>query len=424
MLKRIKTGRSLPLSVVIMIGAILPYGCSFGADWSFNPSVTLSEKYDSNITFSATSAPGVPREDYITTLEPVFSLVGETQQTKFELDTDTKGLTYVENPQFDTIDTNTYTSLTECWSPRFTTGANFRFMHDYTLENELETSGIVTQKTERYQYNGGGDVKYALTDTLNLQASGNYIDTNYPTHPPNLPDYDAYQVTLTPVWSISPRTDVGLNSNFYRQSYPSFSADINTVTEMVYWRRLFTPTTSLDVSAGYYFTWTSFLSQVIRYIPPAPPLLVNVPGSGSDSAPAAQANLKTAWSERFSTTLMASKSQYDDVYARSFDKISVGFTAAYRLSELTTFNILVSYDMNDQISQGSQPLLNQAKVNIDYVNIAPSIETRLGENLTARLRGSYQLENQSYSRSPGVDLNRFIVWLELTCKWPRLWATN
>ncbi len=402
--------------IIIITGIGFFCNCSFGADWSFSPSLTLSEMYDSNLIFSSTPAPGVPMGDFITSLQPVLSITGETRRTRFEFDTVTTGKKYVENPRFDTIDTNTYTSLTESWSPRFSTDANFRFIHDYTLESELETSGIVTQMAERYQYNAGGGVKYALTQTLNLEVNGGYIDTIYTTHPAGLPDYHVYQGTVMPVWGITPRMEIGLSTTFIRQDYPAFSADINTVTEMFYWKRLLSPTMDLDVSAGYYFTWTSFVTQVIQYIPPALPVLVTRPGSGSDSGPAAAAHLKKDWSQRFSTTLLASKTEYDDTYARSFDKISVGFTARYRLSQLTTVYFSATYDMDNQISQGN------GKIN--YIDIGPSIEKRISENLTARLRGSYELETYSNFSGPGVDVDRYCVWIELTYKWPGFWANH
>jgi hypothetical protein len=416
LLKFFDMRRNARVLVIIIAGIVFSCKCCLAADWSFTPSVTLSETYDSNIIFSSTPVPGVPLGDFITKLQPVLSITGQTERTRFELDTITTGEKYVKNPGFDTIDTNTYTSLSEFWSPRFSTEGNFRFIHDYTLESELQTSGIVVQKAERYQYTGGGGLKYKMSETLNLEACGSYIDTMYPTHPAGLPDYHAYQATVTPIWSITPRMEIGLSSNFVRQEYPIFSADINTVTEMISWKRLLSDTIKLDLSAGYYFTWTSFVTQVVRYIPPAPPVLVTKPGSGSDSGPAAAASIKKDWSERFSTTLLASKSQYDDPYARSFDKTSVGFTAGYRLSELTTLSLCTSYDMDDQVSEGNEK--------INYINISPAIEVRISENLTGRLSGSYQLETYSSQASQGVDIDRYIVWIEFTYKWPRFWATH
>lgn len=404
------------LTAVIIVSALLFRNCALAADWSFSPSVTLSEKYNSNLTFSSVSGPGIPKGDFITSLQPVISITGKTEQTKFTFDTTTTAQKYLNNPKFDTIDTNTYTSLTRLWSPRFSTDVNFRLMHDYTLENALETSGIVTQRAERFQYNFGAGFKYALSETLHLEARSTYTDTNYPSHPVNLPDYHIYQGSITPVWSITPKDDIGLSSSFSSQEYPSFSAHIDTLTEMLYWKRLLSPTMNLTLSGGYYFTWTGFVTRVTQFIPPSFFVIVTKPGSGSDSGPAAAVNLKKDWSERLSTNFFASKQQYDDEYARSFDKISVGSSARYGLSELTTAYFRISYDMDDQTSQGTEK--------IDYVNISPSIERKLTRNLAARLSGSYELETYSNLGVPGVDVDRYSVWVDLIYKWPRLLATH
>lgn len=412
---RFDTTRTLFI-IALIIPAALFCNCAFAADWSFSPSVTLSEMYNSNITFSSTSAPGIPKGDFITSLQPVISITGQTEQTKFKFDTITTGKKYVENPRFDTVDTDTNTSLSELWSPRFSTDASFRFIHDYTLENELETSGIVTQKAERYQFNVGVGGKYALSESLNLVANGTYIDTNYPSHPANLPGYQVYQGVITPIWSITPRDNIGLSSNFYWVDYPSFQATVKTITEMLYWQRFLSETLNFRLSAGYYFTSASFVTQVVKFIPPFPPVVVRKPGTASDSGPAAAVDIRKDWSERFSTTLFASKQQYDDPYARSFDKTSVGVSARYGLTELTTVNFRAAYDMNDQTSQGTEK--------IDYVNIGPSIERRLSENFTARLSGSYELETYRNSGGPGVDVDRYSVWFQLTYKWPRFLSTH
>jgi hypothetical protein len=400
---------------VLIIPAVLFCNCAFAADWSFSPSVTVSETYNSNLTFSSTSGPGVARGDFITSLKPVLSVTGETEDIRFQFDTITTGLQYFENPSLDTIYTDTKASLTELWSQRFSTDENFRFLHDYTLENELESSGIITQMAERYQYNAGLGCKYGLADALDLIANGVYTDTIYPSHQASLPNYTVYQGAITPVWAITPRNNLGFSSNYYAADYPQFSASLKTITEMFYWERFVTETLNFRVSAGYYYTSSSFVSQVLQFVPPSSLVVVTKPGTASDSGPALAADIKEDWTERFSTTLMASKQQYDDPYARSFDKTSVGVTAKYGLTELTTVNFRASYDMNDQTSSGTQK--------IDYLLIGPSIERNLSENLIGRLSGSYELESYT-SSGPPTNIDRYRTWVELIYKWPRLLASH
>lgn len=395
---------------------VLCCNVAFAADWSFTPSATLSEKYDSNIDFSASSSVGAPGADFVSGLDAVLSATGTTDSTVFQFDTDTLGEKYVKNTQYDTVNTNTGASLTELWSPRLSTDLNFRFYHDYTLQYSLATSGIVTQRADRFQYNAGGGFTYALGENLSVQAGCMYSDTTYPSHPFGLSDEQAYQVTATPFWSITPLDTVGISSSFSRQEYPTFSAQTDTVTEMLSWKRLLNETTSFELSAGYYYTWSSFVTQVLVFIPPAEVVLANMPGSGTGSGPAANCSFQKQWSERLSTTLTASKSQYSDAYARNFDQTAVGLNASYRLSELTTFNCGASYDLNDQTAQGSEK--------IDYLNIGPSMVRKITDNLSASLRGSYEYETDSAAGRSALHYDRYSVWIEFTYQWPRFWANH
>ena len=127
-------------------------------------------------------------------------------------------------------------------------------IHDSTLEDQLQSSGIVTQKTERYLFNFGLSGKYDLSESLNLIASGVFAKTIYPSG--TLPDSDVYQGTITPVWAVSARDNIGLSSNFAYTGYSSYANGnavvIKTLTEMLYWERLWTETLSLKLSGGYY----------------------------------------------------------------------------------------------------------------------------------------------------------------------------
>src|SRR5208337_3446606 len=169
---------------------------TFAADWSFTPSATLAQSYDSNFCFVSTPSPAFTKSDSITSFSPVVSVTGQTEQTTFQFDTTTSGQAYFENPKLDTVNTNTTTSLTEMWSPRFSTSANLGLIHDSTLEDQLQSSGIITEKVERYIYSFGLGGKYDLSEGLNLNASGLFAKTIFPSGA--YPDSDVYQGTITP----------------------------------------------------------------------------------------------------------------------------------------------------------------------------------------------------------------------------------
>ena len=384
---------------------------AFAADWSFTPSVTLSQRYDSNFAFTSTPTPGTTKGDFITSLTPVVSVTGETEQTTFQFDTVTSGQAYFENPRFDIVNTNTTTSLTEMWSPRFSTSANLGLIHDSTLEDQLQSSGIITEKVERYIYSFGLGGKYDLSEALNLNASGLFAKTIFPSGA--YPDSDVYQGTITPILAITPRDNIGLSSNFTYTAFSSVGTTIRTLTETLFWERRLTDALTLKLSGGSYFSKLDFITQALEFIPPIFFRIVNRPATANDIGFVFGADLKKDWSERFSTTFSAGSQQYNDVDARSFDSTFISGMATYKLSELTTVNFLARYNMNNQISQGSEK--------IDYYILTPSIERNLTENLIVRLAGSYEYESET---NPNINSDRYRTWIDLTYKWPRFFSSH
>ena len=265
--------------------------------------------------------------------------------------------------------------------------------------------------TERYLYTFGLGGKYDLSESLSLAVSGLAADTIFPSG--TLPNSDVYQGTITPIWAVTPKDNIGLSSNFSYTDY-SIATTIRSVTETLFWQRQMTDTLSFKLSGGYYYTMIDFTTPALEFIP-TPPFrrFVNLPETATDSGFVFGADLTKDWSERFSTVLSAGKQQYNDVDARSFDSTFISCTARYRLSEVTTLNFLARYNTNDQLSQGS--------LTVDYYILSPSIETNLTENLLVRLSGSYEYETQT----PGnVNLDRYRTWVDLTYKWPRFFASH
>jgi hypothetical protein len=384
---------------------------AFADDWSFTPSVTLSQSYDSNFRFIQTPPPGITKSDFITSLTPVLSVTEETEQSKFQFDTITSAQAYFLNPQFDIVNTNTTASLTESWSERFSSSVNLGFIHDSTLQQQLESSGIVTQLTERYLYTFGLGGKYDLTESLNLTASGLFAQTIFPSG--TLPDSDVYQGTITPVWAITPLDNVGLSSNFSNTSY-NIGTTINTVTETLFWQRQMTDTLNFKLSGGYYFAMLDFTVPAIGFFRSPPFLrLVDLPEKATNGGIVFGVDLKKDWSERLSTTFSAGNQQFNDVSGNSYDSTFISGTAKYSLSEKTTFNFLARYNTNSEISQGS--------TTIDYYIISPSIETSITENLLLRLSGSYEREFESAST---FNVDRYRTWVDLVYKWPRFFASH
>ena len=391
---------------------------AYADDWSFTPSVSLSQSYDSNFRFVETPVPGTTKGDFVTSLTPVLSITGQTEQTTFQFDTVTSGQSYILNPQYDIINENATASLTELWSERLSTSVNVGIVHDSTLQEQLEASGIITQWTERYVYTLGLGGKYDLSESLSLAVSGLAADTIFPSGVS--PDSNTYQGTITPTWAVTPKDNIGLSSNFSDTVYNSAATTtspattVKSLTESLFWQRQMTDTLKFKLSGGYYFSILDFTTPALEFFRNPPFLrLIQLPETANDSGLVYSADLTKDWTERLSTTITAGKQQYNDVNAQSFDSTYVSGTVSYKLSEKTTFNFLARYNTNEQLSAGN--------LTVNYYIISPSIETNITENLLLRLSGSYESETQS---SPTLNLDRYRTWADLVYKWPRFLASH
>jgi hypothetical protein len=398
------------------------------ADWSFTPMATLSQSYNSNFQFTSTPLIGTTKDDFITTFTPVFSVAGETENTKFLFETVTPALSYIKNPKYDTVNTNTDTSLTEIWSPRFSTTAFFGFAHDQTLQQQLQASGIVSPWVEHFQYTSGVGCTYGLTESVNLAVQGTYIKSVYPSG--GLSDQDVYQVTVAPVWAYSERTNIGISSSYAYAVYGAGNGvlgngtTMKTLTEMLTFERTFSETLNLKLGGGYYISDMDFYALKLEYYQPFPPYpfylpeLVVRPATATNGGFVFSADLKKDWSERLSTTLSAGRQEYNDVNATSFNSTFLSGTTSYRLSELTTINFNARYNLNEEISQGNQ--------DVDYYAFSADLERSLTENFTLRLACSYEHEYENYvtGGTSALNLGRYIASVDLIYKWPRFFASH
>jgi hypothetical protein len=413
---RVKKSPNAALCVFFVLVAlpVISYsGPVFATDWSFNPSVTVSEYYDSNLEFRLSNNPAGKEADYITKVIPVLSVSGDTESTKFRFDTTNSAEAYAEHPSLDTVNTISKAWISRDWNAQFSTNGSVTFVHDSTLEDQLERSGIATTRAERYHYEVGLGSTYALSEKLNLQVSGSGSQNEYPGG--EYPNSYTYQAGVTPVWLIDPLDSIGFSSNF---SYTNFTdlSTIDTVDEMLYWQRLLGEKSTFKLGGGYEFTTVDTTVTSSKTIPPDIVVITKKSVDVSDSGPIFTAQLDRNWSERLTTTVTAGRSQFNDASGQTFENTFAVLRAKYLLSEKFTFNFEARYDYDSETSSGGET--------IDYYQITPSIERKLNENFSLRLSGSYERENATYSASPSANGDRYRAWVDLVYAWPRILASH
>jgi hypothetical protein len=395
----------LPIIILIIL---FFSNCAIAADLAFSPSISLTQKYDSNLLFTSSNT----QSDFYTVLKPVFSLTGESETTKFKMDTTVRGEKYFKHDELDAILYDTRTSLSHAFSQRFNTELTTAFVRDTTLETQLEQAGLATVRAERYLFDSGLKESYALSDRLSLLVSEGIQSAIYSSgvHP----DSNTWQVGAGPSYLLSPKDTVTLTSSYVSADFEDTST-INTFQEMVEWKRLLGESASIRLGAGWRFTSTTF--QVLSWVitPQGHLALVKHDRKEDDNAPVFSGILEKAWSERFSTTLSAGKEQYNSADAVTYDRTYAGVGLKYSLSDLTKLAFDARYDHNEE-SGGA----NEKK---DYFRFLPSIERKLSERFVLRLSGLYEREDTDVSgRSYSID--RFSTWVELTYLWPRFMSSK
>jgi hypothetical protein len=416
-----------PLVFLLFLLFCAPTANVSAADWSFTPSASLSEGYDSNYAFTKPA-----KGDYVTSFTPVASLTGETENTKFTFNTNTPALAYIDNPRYDTVNTNTTADLTEIWSPRFSTSASLSFVHDQTLTEQLNASGIVSQRTDHFMYNAGLGCTYGLTESINVSVAASYTKSTYPSQP--LSDTYSYQTSITPVWAVTELDNIGLSSSYSYSGYATggvgvgSGTSIQSITEMFFWQRPFSETLSAKLGGGYYISQSDYAAFTKKftgfyyydfYTEQPVPIYEVVPRAATATSGGFvfSADINKDLTERLGTAFSAGRQQFSDANARSFDSTYFAASATYRLSELMSATLALRYNTNDQISLGNQK--------IDFYSINASIQRDLTEHLTAMLTTSYGYEHENLGGPSSIqNLERYTVSANLIYKWPRFLASD
>jgi hypothetical protein len=150
------------------------------AETVWTPSLGLLADYDDNINFTRTET----TEDYIYIVRPGLKLDYEQEVTRIEADGSASIRRYQDN---DDLNNEVYrfnfdgkSNLTE----RFKLRGKYDFTKDTTLDSELDETGRIFLREDRYSHNGMLNPSFDFTERLNIGLSGRYRSVTY--------DSDAY----------------------------------------------------------------------------------------------------------------------------------------------------------------------------------------------------------------------------------------
>ncbi len=396
------------LAILVWGGALFPALECRAADWSFNPLLTLSEKYDSNILFSSLDQ----ENDFITSVQPKLSMSANGEQTQFSLDSTVNGYKYAKYTQYDTVETNNIAVLNQQWTPQYSNTFTALLVKDTTLDSQLSEAGLRGRKVEQYVYNLGLKNKYAFTDVFSASLTASGGQTFYPDK--TYPDSRIFLANISPEWLLNPRDTIGIYSGYLEKDYTG-SSTIQNLIELVYWQRAWNETTSTNLQAGYRYSRIGQYTFVFEKLPQGGLTIVRKKETALNNGFVFSAGLRKNWTERLSSSFSAGHEQYAAADARIYNHTYVQANATYSLSEINTLSCYAQYDFNAETITGGE--------RSNYLQIAPSLDHRLTETVSLKLSGSYQYQIKS---NLGSDFrtDRYRLWLELTWQWPRFFSNH
>jgi len=360
------------------------------------PSVDVTGGYDDNVYYTAID----PESDYVATVRPGFILDYDSELFNIRSRGYVDFLRYLDNSSLDRE--NYYAlfdggvNLTERWNLR----GNFSFINDTTLDSQLEETGIVTLRTDRKRYNGGGELSYRLTEFSNARLNYDHQSTRYGSGLYENYDYDAVRL------SYDYRFNNGLDLFTVLPYYGYWRSDISNVNNYGLSFGLshtFSETLSLETFLGPRYTQTERIDGGVKT-------------TDNNWGGTANIQLNKRWvasSVRlgYSHDLTYLSRAGDDAEPINVDRIFC--TAGHNI----TSRFRVGFSGSFYITESASTFGNQDRM---YVTLTPSLDYDITRNYALRLAYTYSREfNRRLETDPDQERNR--VWLTFTARFPMEW---
>jgi opacity protein-like surface antigen len=189
----------------------------------WTPSLGLLAEHDDNINFSRTEA----TDDYIYIIRPGLKLDYDQELTKIAVDGRASIRRYQDNDEYDNetyrFDLDSKSSLSE----RFKLRAKYNFIKDTTLDSELEETGRIFTREDRFSHDARLNPSFNVTERLSIGLSGRYRAVTYDSDTDV--DYTVWDLRLPVRWNMTTEVDTIFFSPgyTYRDSDASNSKSYN-----------------------------------------------------------------------------------------------------------------------------------------------------------------------------------------------------
>jgi len=384
-----------------------------GAEWSFEPSVSLRSEYNDNIQLTPDPHPTV--WGMMLSPDVKFSLATETL-------TVTGGLNlsfnrYLNQPQLN-IDNYDLSLRSRYKAERDSLQLDFDAIRDSTLVSELATTGVVLAYAPRNLLTVTPSWSRALTEATSISASYRYTNVRYQhTSGTNLTDYQDQSASLGMQSIVDEGKVLNLAAYYDRYETPSPQTRQNTYGVHGGYDHAFSETLRGTFLVGWRRTQSTVSSQVLIC---DGPIVVGICNGTVTETTAVQKQNTSGFTLN---AVLEKRSETDTVTGRLSQEIypsgagslvqtqRVGINWAKQWSPTLTSNVDAAAYQTDYI--GGVVTSSNSR----YYSLNSSLSWRLSE--WGKLDVGYNYARQKYDTVPVAASNN-VIYLSFSYAWPKL----
>ena len=438
---------------------LLQYSCyAMAADWSLSSNIGVLEQYNSNTRFARQEY----EDDWMTKIVPELEIAAVTEKGAFSVDGRAVLKDYYDQNYLDEVTGDISANYSHAWNPVFETALMAGMQKDNTLEKEFVESGYVSTLEDRHIMSLGISSRYNWSESFLIHADTDLSRGVYPDK--GFSDFYNWSLNLTTEKVLNLNNKVGLRIGYSGARHDGLKktyddnllmlrglpvmivtderGEINIcqLTGSLFWNRALSARHNFSCGVGWRRTRTDWAptnryftiketGERVRFFDAFTGNPVN-PLTGEYTEPLVpeekctddglifNVSLEVKWSERFSAVLSAGSDFIFSVDARAMDKISLGASFSYRISERFNTNMTITYNLNSQ--EGSDLYHDTSSHSLI---ISPAVRWRMSDRLNLSMRGSYDYF-ESESDTDQYDIERYIVSVGLDWSWPRIVSNN
>lgn len=385
------------------------------AEITFVPYADVSAGYDDNVYYLYTQQ----EADYLATGKPGFTLDYASELFTVRSRGSVEFLRYLDNSSLNRENYDALFDGAVNLTEKLNLRGNFSFINDTTLDSQLDETGIVTIRTDRKRYNGGGELSYALTTLSSAGLAFNHQSTRYGSDLYEGYDYESAQGFYN--FKFNEGRDLFTVMPYYGY-WTSDTSDVNNYGLSFGLTHAFSETLSLEAYLGPRYTQTEqrYTIQTLVYDPDTGSFrLANKEVKLSDNnwGGTGSIQLKKNWVSTSATLGYSHDLTYSTGTSGDAEPIDVDrffVSGSHNITSRFRVGLSGSFYMSESATSLGD------REDERYLTVTPSVDYQLTENYALRLNYAYSWSiDEQRDTDSTRDRNR--AWLTLTGKWPMKW---